>query len=80
MESFFATIEDGKIIAVNRSLEGKKKAIITLIEEKDLEEAVNDGLPLHGISLLAASGGAFDFLFQEGEHEYTVDDLKVRYK
>ena len=80
MESFFATIEDGKIISPNRSFEGKKKAIITLIEEKDLEEAISDGLPLKGISLLAASSGAFDFLFQEGEHEYTVDDLKVRYK
>lgn len=80
MESFFATIEDGKIIASNRSLEGTKRAIITLLEEQDLEKVVNDGLPLNSISLLGAGSGAFDSLFQEGKHEYSVDDLKVKYK
>ncbi len=79
MESFFATIEDNKIVGINKPLFGKKKVLITLLEEEDTYKK-DEEIPLKSMMELAATSGAFNFLFEEGEHEYSIKDLKVIYK
>ena len=43
-------------------------------------EESEDNLPIEGLMGLAETSGAFDFLLDEREDIYTIDDLKVRYK
>ena len=43
-------------------------------------EETQDDLPIEGLMKLTETGGAFDFLLDEQEDIYTIDDLKVRYK
>ncbi len=45
--------------------------------EIEIEE---DGFQINDLMRLAENGGAFDFLHDEGEDIYTLDDLKVSYK
>ncbi len=76
MESFFAEIDNGKLIAMPIKLSGRHKVIITLLEEQlDSESELNELETL----IAASAGKAFDE-FNEDEAEYTIDDLKVRYK
>ena len=49
------------------------------ISPVEVEEAVDD-LPVEGLMRLAESSGALDFLLDEREDIYSVDDLKVRYR
>ena len=75
MESFFAEIEDGKLISTPNKLSGKHKVIITLLEDNlDSEPKFPDLKILNA----ASAGKAFDE-FREDEVEYAIDDLKVRY-
>lgn len=43
-------------------------------------EEIADNLPVEGLMRLAESSGALDFLFDEREDIYSLDDLKVRYR
>ena len=49
------------------------------VDEIEIDEIIND-LPIEGLMRLAETSGAFDFLEDEKEDIYTVDDLKVRYQ
>ena len=49
------------------------------VDEVDIAEIRND-LPIEGLMMLEETSGAFDFLKDEKEDIYTVDDLKVRYR
>ena len=49
------------------------------VDEVDIDEIRND-LPIEGLMMLEETSGAFDFLKDEKEDIYTVDDLKVRYR
>ena len=49
------------------------------VDEIEIDEVIND-IPIEGLMMLAETSGAFDFLKDEKEEIYTVDDLKVRYK
>lgn len=40
-------------------------------------EERKDNLPIEGLMELAETSGAFDFLLDEREDIYTIDDLKV---
>ena len=48
---------------------------------EEVEGSYHDNdLPIEGLMRLAETSGAFDFLKDEKEDIYTVDDLKVRYR
>jgi hypothetical protein len=49
------------------------------VDEIEIDEVIND-IPIDGLMMLAETSGAFDFLKDEKEDIYTVDDLKVRYQ
>ena len=49
------------------------------VDEIEIDEIIND-LPIEGLMRLAETSGAFDFLEDEKEDIYRVDDLKVRYQ
>lgn len=49
---------------------------VILVEIKEAK----DDLPIEGLMQLAESSGALNFLLDEREDIYTIDDLKVRYK
>lgn len=62
------------------SLEALKSLIdvAKIVDEIVVEEVIND-LPVEGLMMLAEAGGALDFLKDEREDIYSVDDLKIRY-
>ena len=45
------------------------------VDEIEIDEVIND-IPIEGLMMLAETSGAFDFLKDEKEDIYTVDDLK----
>lgn len=49
------------------------------VDEIEVEEIVND-LPIEGLMMLSESSNSLDFLKDEREDIYSIDDLKVRYK
>jgi len=49
------------------------------VDEIEIDEIIID-LPVEGLMMLTETSGAFDFLKDEREDIYTVDDLKVRYR
>ena len=54
-------------------------AVARQVSPVELEEAT-DELPIEGLMRLAESSGALDFLEDDREDIYSVDDLKVRYR
>lgn len=60
--------------ALNALIHAAKKE-----DEIEIDEVIND-LPIEGLMMLAETSGAFDFLKDEKENIYTVDDLRVRYQ
>ncbi|MBM4166977.1 MAG: hypothetical protein FJ218_08705 [Ignavibacteria bacterium] len=40
---------------------------------------IEDDIPIEGIMHIAEIGGAFDFLYDEREDIYTINDLKTIY-
>ncbi|MBC8230842.1 hypothetical protein H8E77_14930 [bacterium] len=60
--------------ALNTLIDVAKK-----VDEIEIDEIRND-LPIEGLMMLEETSGAFDFLKDEKEDIYTVDDLKVRYR
>ena len=49
------------------------------VDKVEIDE-IKDDLPIEGIMMLVETSGALDFLKDEKEDIYTVDDLKVRYR
>ena len=54
-------------------------AVARQVSPVELEEAT-DELPTEGLMQLAESSGALDFLWDEWEDVYSVEDFKVRYR
>jgi hypothetical protein len=49
------------------------------IDKIEVEEITND-LPIGGLMILSEVSGALDFLKDEREDIYSIDDLKVHYQ
>ncbi|GAI62077.1 unnamed protein product, partial [marine sediment metagenome] len=49
------------------------------VDEIEIDEVIDD-LPTEGLMRLAETSGALNFLKNEKEDIYSVDDLKVRYQ
>lgn len=60
--------------ALKRLIDVAKK-----VDEIEIDEVIDD-LPTEGLMRLAETSGALNFLKDEKEDIYTVDDLKVRYQ
>jgi|GEM_PF-5333377 len=75
MESLYAVF-DGEKFVTEKKIDLKKgqKIIVTILDDEisPEEEAVYS-------YATAIQSGAFDYLFQEGEEEYTIEDCKVKY-
>ena len=76
MESVFAVFDGEKFVAEKPIVLKKgQKVIVTILEE--------DILPLEEGSYTYATAlksGAFNYLFEEGEEDYSLEDCKIRYK
>jgi hypothetical protein len=76
MESIYAVF-DGQKFVTEKQVDLKKgqKVILTILEEEILpEEEANYSYAT------AMKSGAFNYLFEEGEQEYSIDDCKIKYK
>lgn len=60
--------------ALKRLIDVAKK-----VDEIEIDEVIDD-LPTEGLMRLAETSGALNFLKNEKEDIYSVDDLKVRYQ
>ena len=60
--------------ALKRLIDVAKK-----VDEIEIDEVIDD-LPTEGLMRLAETSGALNFLKDEKENIYSVDDLKVRYQ
>ncbi len=56
------------------------KRLIEIVEKIEPVEIVETDFNTQDLMHLAESGGALDFLHDEREDVYTVEDLKVKYK
>ena len=75
MESVFAYFDGEKLIAEKKlSLKKGQKVILTVLDEETLgnESAINNDTSIKSESL--------EYLFADGEHEYTPADLKEKFK
>jgi hypothetical protein len=72
MESVYAVF-DGEKFVTEKKIEFKKgqKIIFTLLEDEIASE--NEAGYLYSTAI---KSGAFNYLFEEGEQEYTIDDCK----
>jgi hypothetical protein len=73
---------NGQIIGDQVLVSKRELERLVLLARQVEEVKVNlsdDDLPAVGLALLAARGGAFDWLADEPDL-YSVDDLKVRYR
>lgn len=76
MRSVYA-IYDGEHFATAEKIELKKgqKVIVIILEDEIIPSEESAYL-----YRTAIKSGAFDFLLEEGEHEYSIDDCTVTYK
>lgn len=76
MESVFAVF-DGEKFITEKKIELKKgqRIIVTFLEEEISAE--DEANYMHAT---AAKSGAFDYLFEEGEQEYNIEDCKIKFK
>lgn len=76
MKSIYA-IYDGENFATAEKIELKKgqRVILTILDDE-----INSAEESSYLYATAVKSGAFDFLLQEDEHEYSVDDCKIKYK
>ena len=76
MKSIYA-VYDGQNFTTVEKVEFKKgqKVILTILEDE-----INPSEESSYLYRTAIKSGAFDFLLEEGEHEYTIDDCKIKYK
>ena len=65
-------------VLIDRSL---LQILLDKVREREAVQVVEEtnDLPIEGLMRLAEQGGALDFLNDEREDVYTVEDLKVRY-
>lgn len=76
MESVFAYFDGEKLVAEKKlSFKKGQKVILTVLDEEDSE--VNETAIMYDT---ATKSESFDFLFAEGEHEYSPADLKEKFK
>ncbi len=59
---------------LSRLIEAAKK-----VDDVEIEEVIND-LPYTGLMRLSETSGSLNFLNNEEENIYSVNDLKVRYQ
>ncbi|MBA4139423.1 MAG: hypothetical protein H0X70_02800 [Segetibacter sp.] len=76
MESIYAVF-DGEKFVTEKKIDLKKgqKIIVTILEEEIRPEDESTFT-----YATAVKSGAFNYLFQEGEEEYSSDDCKIKYK
>lgn len=76
MESVFAVF-NGERFITEKIIDFKKgqKIIITILEDEiSLEDEANY------MQTTAIKSGAFDYLLEEGEQDYTIEDCKIKFK
>jgi hypothetical protein len=76
MATVHAELVGNKILLTKEDLD-RLVHLARQVEEVTVE--TSDDLPTKGLMLLAEKGGAFDWLAAE-EDEYSISDLKVRYR
>ncbi len=76
MESVFA-IFDGENFIIERKIDFKKgqRIIMTILEDEI--SAREEANYMHATAI---KSGAFNYLFEEGEQEYTTEDCKIKFK
>ncbi len=76
MESVFAVF-DGERFITEKKIDLKKgqRIIMTILEDE-----ISAGDEANYMQATATKSGAFDYLFYEGEQEYTVEDCKTKLK
>ncbi len=76
MESIYAVF-DGEKFVTEKKIDLKKgqKIIVTILEEEIRPEDESTFT-----YATAVKSGAFNYLFHEGEEEYSRDDCKIKYK
>jgi hypothetical protein len=76
MESVFAVF-DGERFITEKKIDFKKgqKIIMTILEDEiSVEDEANS------MHITAVKSGAFNYLFEEGEQEYDIEDCKTKFK
>lgn len=76
MESVFAVFDGVKFITDKKIYLKKGQRLIVTILEDEISAEDEAGF----IYATAAKSGSFDYLFEEGEQEYTLEDCKVKFK
>lgn len=76
MESFFAVFDGEKFVTETKiPLRKGQKIIVTVLEAE-----IPAGEEANYMQATAVKSGAFDYLFEEGEQEYTTEDCKIKFK
>ena len=76
MESVFAYFDGEKLIAEKKlSFKKGQKVILTVLDEENT--LGNESAIMYDTAIKSES---FEYLFAEGEHEYTPADLKEKFK
>jgi hypothetical protein len=76
MESVFAVFDGEKFIPEKKiDLKKGQRIIITVLEDEISPE--DEGNYSY---VTAIKSGAFDYLFEEGEEEYSLEDCKTKFK
>lgn len=76
MRSVFAVF-DGEKFVTEKKIDLKKGQIIIMTI---LEEEISAGEEAKYMQATAVKSDAFDYLFEEGEQEYTTEDCKIKCK
>ncbi len=76
MESVFAIFDGERFIPEKKiDLVKGQRIIMTILEDEILPS--DEASYMH---TTAAKSGAFDYLFKEGEQEYSIEDCKIKFK
>lgn len=76
MESVFAVYDGEKFITEKKfDLKKGQRIIVTILEDEiSAEDEANF---MHATAIKSE---AFNYLFEEGEQEYTIEDCKIKFK
>lgn len=76
MESFFAVFDGEKFVTETKiPLRKGQKIIVTVLEAE-----IPAGEEANYMQATAVKSGAFNYLFEEGEQEYTTEDCIIKFK
>lgn len=76
MESIFAVFDGEKFITEKKiDLKKGQRIIVTILEEEIPSE--DEGNYSYATAI---KSGAFNYLSEEGEQEYSLEDCKIKYK